>query len=98
MESAFRIRLTKTFQISEEENEEFFENTEERVEECVRNKGDKLLVKNKIEIEDTPEITAPLIRDILASFREKAPGPSGITRNLLLNAHRNVHQACFPSA
>ena len=42
----------------------------------MRNNREKLLIKDKEEIEDKPEITAILIKDILNSFREKAPSPS----------------------
>ena len=107
---SFGRRLTTTFQISEEENEDFCEETEREVEEWIRKNGEKIRRREKNEIEDTPEITADLIKDILASFKEKAPGPSGITRNLLLGARRNVLEAlagiftaclatgCFPDA
>ena len=91
VEEAFRRRLIKTFQISEEKNEDFCEETERIVEEWMRNNEETLKIKETIETEDSPEISANLIRDILSSFREKAPGPSGITRNLLLNAHPNIH-------
>ena len=40
----------RTFQINDEENEEFCEETEREVDECVRNNREKLLVKDKIEI------------------------------------------------
>ena len=49
----------------------------------MRNNEETLKIKDKIETENTPEITTNLIKDILTSFREKAPGASGITRNLL---------------
>ena len=38
----------------------------------------------------TPEIKQELILDILKGFKEKAPGPSGVTRSLLLKSHSNI--------
>ena len=92
VEEVFRRRLIKTFQISEEENEDFCEATERIVEEWMRNNEETLKIKETIETEDSPEISVNLIRHILTSFRDKAPGPSGITLNLLLNAHPNIHE------
>ena len=41
---------------------------------------------------DTPNITADLIRDIFKSFKEKAPGASGLTRTMFLPAAYNIHR------
>ena len=60
------------------------------MEEWVRNNENKLAIKKFIEIEDTPEITPELVKDIVKGFPEKAPGPTGITRNLLLNSNNNI--------
>ena len=80
------------------------------MEEWVRNNENKLVRKRIIEIEDTPEITSELVKDIIKSFREKAPGPTGITRNLLLNANNKIFEryaeiftaclatGCFPAS
>ena len=46
--------------------------------------------KNITEYIDTPEIKPELVLDILKEFKEKTPGPSGITRSLLLNAQINT--------
>ena len=66
--------------------------------------------KRIIEIEDTPEISSELVRDIVIGFREKAPGPTGITRNLMLNANNYIFKrygeiftaclaaGCFPAS
>ena len=90
---AYGRRLAITFRITEEENENFCEETEREVEEWIKINRVGHQRREKVEIEDTPEITADLIKDILTSFREKAPGPSGITRNFLLKAHKNVLEA-----
>ena len=42
--------------------------------------------RRTMEIVDTPE----LVKDIIKNCRDKSPGPSGIIRNLVLNAHENV--------
>ena len=52
-------------------------------------RGADLEVKNRIDYVDTPEIKPEIIIDILKGFKEKSPGPSGITRNFLLNTHKN---------
>ena len=49
-----------------------------------------IVVKNIIHYVDTPEIKLEPIIDILKDFKEKSPGPSGITRNFLLNSHKNI--------
>ena len=92
MKRAFRRTLERTFYISEEENENFCEETEREVEEWVRNNENKLVRRRIIEIEDTPEITSELVKDIIKSFRKKASGPTSITRNLLLNANNNIFE------
>ena len=56
------------------------------MERWVRNNVEKLTPKDIVEYEDT----AWLIRDVLKSFKEKTPGLTGITRNILLKAHNNV--------
>ena len=88
--SVFRNRLKRTFNIREEENEDFCEETERRVETWVINNEEKLTPKETVIYEDTPEVTPWLIKDILKSFKERTPGMSGITRNVLMKAHENV--------
>ena len=41
---------------------------------------------------DTPTIRAELVSEFFRNFKERSPGPSGITRTLLLHAPRNIHQ------
>ena len=89
----------------------FCEETEREVDNWIKNNEDKLERKRMVEIEDTPEITPELKKkDIIKSFREKAPSPSGISRNLLLNANKNIFRryaeiftaclasGCFPAS
>ena len=90
IERAFRRRLERTFRISEEENLEFDGENERVVEDWIRQKGDELKRKNRIIYKDTPEIKPELLTDILNGFKEKSPGPSGITRKFLLNSHKNL--------
>ena len=55
--AAFRNRLMRTLNISEEENEAFCEETEGRVERWLRNNEENLTPKETVTYEDTPEIT-----------------------------------------
>ena len=64
----FGERFTWTFQISEEENEDFCEETEREVEVWIRTNGEKIRRREIIEIEDIPEITTDLIKDIITSL------------------------------
>ena len=80
----------RTFNISEEENEAFCEETERRVEGWIEDNMEKLTPKETVEYEDTPEIKAWLLKEILMSFKEKTPGITGITRSVLLKAHVNI--------
>ena len=64
MEQAFRNRLERTFNISEEENEDFDEETEMEVEEWKNKNIDKLKPKDIVEYADTPEIMEKRRTDI----------------------------------
>ena len=72
-----RRRLTKTFNMGEEENEPG--NNEER-----------LVRRKTVDIVNTLETTPQPVKDIIRNFGIKSPRPLGITRNMLLNAHENV--------
>ena len=52
------------------------------VEEWIIQRRKDMEMKNRIGNVDTPEVKPELIVDILKGFKEKSPGPSGITRNL----------------
>ena len=92
IETAFRLRLERIFNIREEENEEFCEETEREVERWIIEIREILRPKDVVQYVDTPEINPEPILDILKDFKNKAPGPSGITRDFLLKAHFNVHK------
>ena len=90
IERAFRRRLERTFRITEEDNEDFCEENERMVEEWITQRREDLVVKNIIHNVDTPEIKPELIVDILKDFKEKSPGPSGITRNFFIKHTKNL--------
>ena len=82
---AFRHRLYNTFRISDEENQNFSQEKEELV-----NRWHEV---NAPGLENSPnvffiypKITEMSVFNVLKSFKEKSPGPSGITRNYLLKA------------
>ena len=75
VERAFRSRLRKTFNISEEGNEDFWEETDGRVRNWVRDNDETLKPLQRVESIDTPEVSAWLINDILNDFNKRAPGP-----------------------
>ena len=73
---AFRHRLFNTFRITEEEI----------VDRWHRENAFGLgFATSPITTFVLPKITETEVTSILKSFKEKPPGPSGITRNLLLN-------------
>ena len=53
----------------------------------VEENREKLNPKERVIYGDTPVISPGLVKDLIKSFREKAPEPSGITINILFNAH-----------
>ena len=55
----------------------------------------RMKTKEVVEYIDSPEVKPELILDILQDFKNKTPGPSGITRDFLLKAHFNF--VSFPS-
>ena len=91
---AFRSHLEITFRISEKENEEFCEENERMVEELITQRREDMELKYRMDYVDIPEMKRELIVDILNGFKEKSLGPSGITRNLLLNTHKNNQNVC----
>ena len=70
----------------DEENEDYDEWTEERVSAWHMVYWDLLSTDNVIYITDPNRITQNDIKTVLASFKEKAPGSIGITKNYLLRA------------
>ena len=65
LDLAFRRRLTKTFNISEEENDPFCEEMEVEVESLIRNNQERLVKRRNVESVDTPEITPELVKCII---------------------------------
>ena len=61
--AASRNRTMRTFNISEEENEAFCEETERRVEEWTEENMERLTIKESVEYENTPEIKAWLLKE-----------------------------------
>ena len=55
----------------------------EVVEEWISENRERLQTKERVEYIDTPETKPELILDILKDFKNKTPGPSGITRKFL---------------
>ena len=79
MKEAYRRQVIRTFKKGEEENAEFCQKTDRKVEEWARTNREKLLLKVRKGYEDCLEIKYNLIKNI-TSVKEKAPGSSGITR------------------
>ena len=92
MVQAFYRRMKRTFRISEEDNQNFRPINEREVENWKTERRNYLRRRSELRLIDTPIIIEHVIRDILGTFKERAPGPSGITRTLLLNAPRNIHR------
>ena len=88
----FMERMRRTFRIDEGDNENFSEETEEMVERWRRRNEDLLRGKEEIHMGDYLWITEDLVRDVLRGFNERAPGASGLTRTMLLNAPLNIHK------
>ena len=87
---AFKNRMQRTFNISEEENENFDKEKEREVEEWLLRNRNNRRIDDIIDYEGKQIITEELVKDIIKSFKEKSPGPSGVTRNLLLNAPKKI--------
>ena len=85
---AFKERRERTFKVSEEVNHA----KEREVETWIRQRGNQLRSRGEIRIVDTPDITADLVGDIMKSSKERAPGPSRLTRTMLLHTSRNIHR------
>ena len=75
IEAAFRARLERTFKISEEENEDFDEETEKEVKEWRNRTREKLRPKETIEYIDIPEITEEVVTGILKKPQDLPESP-----------------------
>lgn len=94
-ERALRAQWKNIFKISEEENENYDAETEEQVNNYLQNNIHYLSPDHTIDfnkIQEIRQITADEILHHLRKFKEKAPGPSGITRNMLINMTRTGFQ------
>lgn len=86
--TAFRRRLTRTFQISDAENQQFNEVVERAITNHVTTQEHLLIPQPTVPQETppgTPQMTPGMVKDIIISFKDRAPGPSTITRSMLLH-------------
>ena len=87
---AFKARMKRTFNISEQENENYSEDTEEMVRMWHLVYRDQLIPGDIVHIREEDRITTRTLKIAIKSFKEKAPGISGITRNYLVRAPDNI--------
>ena len=92
----FTRKLVRTFRISPEENEMFDDENEERVVAFLEENRQRIFPRIRADIDALPNLgtgarfgMADLVRAI-RSFRERAPGESGITAALLKNLPDSV--------
>lgn len=91
-EVIFRNIWRKVFKITEEENEEFDTEHEDTILEWMQDKIEDITPKDKTHIDLIPlneQITERELLHNLRKFKEKTPGLSGITRNILINLPQN---------
>lgn len=96
MEEQMREEWSKIFTITEEENENFNDEQEDIVKTYLRNNIDRITPTDTIQFEklrEVGEITEGEYYHFLRHFKEKTPGKSGITRNVLLNLPANMTTA-----
>lgn len=87
-EKAFRNLWRQIFKISEEENENFDEEHENTIKEWMEDKINELTPNETVNLDRIPnaeKITERELLHCLRKFKEKTPGLTGITRNVLLN-------------
>lgn len=95
IEEAFRKQWKNIFKISEEENEEFDEETEELVVDYLNNNNDRYTPHHTANFERlTPGliITEGEAYHHLRKMKEKTPGMTGLTRNMIINLPSNSFQ------
>lgn len=93
IESAFRREWKNVFRISDEENDEFDEDHELIIKEWMETRLDRTFpseITDLSKIRESGEITEGELFHNLRTFKEKTPGFSGITRNMLLNSPTNI--------
>ena len=86
-EKIFRGYWERIFQISEEENESFDEEINRTVKRTLSENSENITTKANLNEENiiTEIITAKEIKETIKSFKQKAPGNDGITKNHLMN-------------
>lgn len=95
-EREFRKRWSKVFDISEEENENFDDENERIVNQYLRTRLHRITPYHTADLARLRVTAIIRLREVLhwlRSFKNKAPGLSGITRNMLLNLPSKPHEA-----
>lgn len=91
-EKAFRNIWSQVFKINEEENENFNEEHENTVNEWMQDKINEITPNETVNLNRIPDEERITERELLHSlrkFKEKSPGLTGITRNVLMNLPQN---------
>lgn len=94
-ENAFRREWGKIFQITEEENEQFDQEHEITITDWMNTRQERITpdnIINKNKLNEVGEITLGELMHSLRKFKEKAPGFSGITKNMILNTPSNIKE------
>lgn len=87
-ETAFRNIWRKVFKITEEENENYNQDNENTIKEWMQDKINDTVPNEPVELDRTPnekKISEAELLHSLRKFKEKTPGITGITRNVLMN-------------
>lgn len=87
-EVAFRNIWQRVFRITDDENEQFDSEHENTINNWMRNKIEEITPTEKTDINlipDAEKITERELLHNLRKFKEKTPGLSGITKNVLIN-------------
>ena len=92
-EEAMRRQWIKVFRISDEENQEFDQNFEQEIDNFIDDNLHRVtpnITVNKDNLELTGFVTLEEFYHCLRRFKEKAPGKTGITKNMIVNAPTNI--------
>lgn len=87
-ETAFRNIWSQVFTITEEENENYDQDHENTVKEWMQDKINDIIPNETVELDRIPneeKITEAELLHSLRKFKEKTPGITGITKNVLMN-------------
>ena len=93
IEEQMREEWSRIFEITEEDNENYNEEQENIVHNYLRNKINRITPNSTVNIQllqEIGEITIGEYYHYLRKFKEKTPGKSGITRNVLFNLPENL--------